>query len=389
MRGHGIADYPTERPPLPRGCAILTAINALPRPPEADRILVLRLGAVGDVVRTLPAASALRGAFPGALLAWLVEPPSRALLETQPWLDEVLVFPRDELRRALRRGRPDVALRTLRVFLGQLRSRRFDLVLDFHSILRSGLLARASGAPLRVAYARPYGREGAWVFANRRARLSAPRASRFERNAALVRFLGLEAATAPRPLHVADQVRSVVRDALGHGPAPVVVHPGTSNTTPHKRWTVAGYAFLARALAKREGVSTVVSHGPARDDRAFAEAVVEASEGTARLSPATPDLAHLAALFSLCRLFVGSDSGPLHVASLVRTPVVQLLGPTDPIENAPWRETPSRTVRVPVACSPCGRRGCAAATCMRVVAPEQVVAAARELLVAENEPGGR
>ena len=69
----------------------------------------------------------------------------------------------------------------------------------------------------------------------------------------------------------------------------------------------------------------------------------------------------------------------MHVASLVGTPVVQLLGPTDPVENAPWGETPSRQVRVPIACSPC-RRGCAAATCMRSISPDAVLAAARELL---------
>ena len=85
-------------------------------------------------------------------------------------------------------------------------------------------------------------------------------------------------------------------------------------------------------------------------------------------------------MFAASRLFIGSDSGPLHVASLVGTPVVQLLGPTDPVENAPWGETPSRQVRVPVPCSPC-RSGCAAVTCMRSIRPDAVLAAARELLM--------
>ena len=110
----------------------------------------------------------------------------------------------------------------------------------------------------------------------------------------------------------------------------------------------------------------MVSVGPARDDRAFAEAVVKAAGGAARLAPQTPGLGDLAALFARCRLYLGSDTGPLHVASLVGTPVVQLLGPTDPVENAPWPGTPSRTVRVQVACNPC-RRGCAAAPCMRLL----------------------
>ena len=96
---------------------------------------------------------------------------------------------------------------------------------------------------------------------------------------------------------------------------------------------------MARALREQEGLASVVSVGPARDDRAFAEAVVAASGGAAKLAPETPGLPDLAALFARCRLYLGSDSGPMHVASLVGTPVLQLLGPTDPVENAPWPGT--------------------------------------------------
>jgi ADP-heptose:LPS heptosyltransferase len=122
-----------------------------------------------------------------------------------------------------------------------------------------------------------------------------------------------------------------------------------------------------------------VTHGPARDDRAVAEAVVAASGGAARLAPETPSLADLAAVFAECRIVVGGDTGPLHIASLLGTPVVQLLGPTDPIENAPWPHTPSRSLRANLACSPC-RRGCAGADCMAAIPSDDVVAAARELL---------
>jgi ADP-heptose:LPS heptosyltransferase len=346
---------------------------------------VIRLGAVGDVVRTLPAASALRAAFAGAQLCWLVEPASASLLRGQPWLDEVLVFPRAELRAALRGGRLGRAAGIWRRFSAELRRRRFELVVDFHSILKSGLLAAASRAPRRAAYAPPYGRELSWLFANARAALDPPRASRFERNGALVRFLGVTAPPAARPLAIEPEAAArMQRELAGAAPA-VVVHPGTSDATPHKRWTPEGFGAVARALRDADGVSTLVSVGPARDDRAFAEAVVKAAAGAASLAPPTPGLGDLAALFARSRLYVGSDTGPLHVASLVGTPVVQLLGPTDPVENAPWPGTPSRTVRLPVACSPC-RRGCAAAPCMGRLPAAEVLAAARALL-ATGAPG--
>lgn len=374
---------PARDSPPPRS-AIVRCLNPLSAPPAAERVLLIRLGAVGDVVRTLPAASALRAALPRAQLAWLVEPPSATLVASQPWVDETIVFPRPELAAALRAGRLGALARRARAFAAELRARRFDLVVDFHAILKSGGLSLATGAPRRVSYARPYAREGAALFATDRARLERPKASRFERNDALVRFLGVDAPPAARPLSVPPEAMERLGKALGPGPAPAVLHPGTSDATPHKRWTVRGYAAVARALAE-QGVPCAVSVGPARDDRAFAEAVVEAAPGAARLAPPTPALPDLAALFAHARLYVGSDSGPLHVASLVGTPAVQLLGPTDPVENAPWTGTPSRSVRVPVGCSPC-RRGCRAATCMRVLPPERVIEAARALLAA---PGAR
>ncbi|MEE9607708.1 MAG: glycosyltransferase family 9 protein [Myxococcota bacterium] len=349
---------------------------------------MLRLGALGDVVRTLPAVSSLRRAYPGAHIAWLVEPPAASILREQPWIDEVLVFPRPALRGALRRCQLRTLLRALVPFLRALRGRRFDLVVDFHSILRSGVLSALSGAGQRVAYARPYGRELSPLCATHRARLAPERRSRFARNAGLVDYLVPGAQPASTPLRLDPAVRLRARRRLGAGPPRVAIHPGTSDATPYKRYTVEGYARVARALAKDEGVELLVTWGPAGDERAVAERIVEAAAGAARLAPPTPTLSDLAALFAACRLTIGSDTGPLHLAALVGTPVVQIFGPTDPIENAPYAATPSRSVRVPVPCSPC-RRGCAAATCMRSIPPAAVIAASRELLAPRPTAGVR
>jgi len=361
--------------------AISTCTNPRPAPPRAERILVIRLGAVGDVVRTLPAAAALRAAYPDARLAWLVEPASASVLAGQPWLDEVILFPRERLRHALRRGHPRELAREAAAIRRQLRAGRFDLVVDFHAILKSGVLARLSNAPRRVSYARPVAREGAAWFATEHARLPPAKRSRFERNEALVRYLGIEAPLPARPLAVPAAAVERIERALGPGPAPVVIHPGTSDATPHKRWTPAGYGAVARALAA-EGIPALVSAGPAESDRAIVEAVLAAAGGAARAAPTTPGLLDLAALFARSRLYLGGDSGPMHVASLVGTPVVQLLGPTDPVENAPYPGTPSRTVRVQIACNPC-RRGCDAALCMRMIAEATVLRAIRELLASD------
>jgi heptosyltransferase-2 len=369
------------------------------RVPVADRILVIRLGALGDVVRTLPAFRSLRAGYPRARISWLVERKAAGVLAGQPGIDEVLIFPREELVAHLRRGGLSSLVREARRFQRELRGCRFDLVVDFHAILKSGVISLASGAPLRVGYSRPIARELAWLFANRRARPVSRHASRFERNAALVRLLGLEvgweqggegseaSSFSASPLSLDPDALSRIDAWLGDGPPPIVIHPGTSDSTPYKRYTVEGYAQVAQALNEGgRGTPVIVTAGPGPGEQTLAREVVQASLGAARLGPETPDFADLAALYSRSRLFVGSDTGPLHVASLVGTPVVQILGPTDPVQNAPYAGTPSRSVRVPLACSPC-RRGCAAASCMCLIPPLAIVSAAHGLLSPEAPSG--
>ena len=346
---------------------------------------MIRLGAVGDVVRTLPAVSALRAAYGEAQITWLVEPAASSVLSAQPWIDRVLVFPRDRIRAALRGGRVATLAAELSAFLRPLRMQRFDLVLDFHAILKSGLLALATGAPRRASFARPFARELSWLFATERARLRPAHASRFERNDGLLRFLGVPLRHDPAPLRVPSEASARMRAALGPGPPPLAVHPGTSPDTPHKRWSPAAYAEVIRTLHGERGLQAVVSFGPDPAERAVAADVVRRSLGAARLAPETASLGELAALFAASRLYLGGDTGPMHVASLVGTPVLQILGPTDPVENAPWPGVASRSVRAGLPCSPC-RRGCAAAACMGAVPPEAVVAAARELLDAMAGP---
>ncbi len=345
------------------------SLDPLRAPPAADRILVIRLGALGDVVRTLPAVSSLRAGYAGAELCWLVEPRAAGAVVGQPWVDEVLIFPREALREARQRRAWQTAARTLAEFARKLRRHRFDLVLDFQALARSALLARLTGAPRRISYAPPFGRELAWLLASDRVRLAPARVSRFARNQALVRHLGIRAEPAEHPFAVDPVASARMAAALGVGPAPVALHPGSSQAAAAKRYPLPALARLARALREQCAVDCIATWGPTPGERDAAEALVAASGGAARLAPETPSVAELAALLAVCRLFIGADSGPLHVASLVHTPVVQILGPADPVEDAPWPGTPSRSVG-----SPRGTSG--------AVAPEAVLAAARELLEA-------
>ncbi|MCH2172384.1 glycosyltransferase family 9 protein [Myxococcota bacterium] len=330
-------------------------------------------------MRTLPAVAGLRSAYAGAHLAWLVEEPASSALEGQPWIDEVLVFPRRKLLEALRRGRIGLFLEDLSRFVRMLRSRRFELVLDFHSLFRSSMLGLISGARRRVGYAPPTGREFSWLFAHDLVDIDAKGISRFERNAGMNQYLGIDDSVSRQAFVVDDEIRERMAKTLPEDRPTVVLHPGTSSSTLHKRWNVASYAKVAKELRDRDGVHCIVTCSSDLREASLARELVDASEGAANLAEPTRSLGELAALLASCQLLIASDTGPLHIASLAGTPVVQLLGPTHPVENAVYRGTPSRTVSARMECSPC-RRGCADVTCMRLIEPSSVLVAARQLL---------
>ncbi len=352
-------------------------------PPKADRLLVIRLGALGDVVRTLPAVKALRSLYPGAHLTWLVEPASARVVDAAGIVDETLIFPRADLMEALRAGDGLSLVQQGGSFLRRLRRRRVEIVLDFHGILKSGLFAYASGASIRYGYARGVAREFAELFVNHRVQLPDSRVSRYARNAALVQALapgvhlptGMQlAATSLAAARLTARLRVSGRE---HAEGFVLIHPGTSLAARHKRYAASAWARVAQRLADR-GVEVWIASGVERDERILVDRILRDSSGAARPAPETRSFDDLLALLARASVFASGDTGPLHAASMVGVPVVQLLGPTDPIENAPGPGSPSRRVHAPLICSPC-RRGCTEAACMKVLSPEAVVEAILDL----------
>jgi len=342
----------------------------------ADRVLVLRLGALGDVVRTRFAFPALRALYPRAQIDWLVEDRAAAGLTGIVGLDRVVTLPRREMRP----GRPVALARATRRALRDLRDRRYDLAVDFHGILKSALLARGAGIPQRVGYAAPLGREGSPALYTHRVALGSDPLPRFERNAALVRYLGGEPDGRVPPLDLPPDAG----DGLGSLPERFyVIHPGTSPGTSYKRWEERRFAEVAARLAQHTGVPSLVTWGPVRGERECAEQVVELSGDAARLAPETGSVAALLELLRRGTLFIGGDSGPMHLAALAGLPLVVVFGPTDPVENAPFDGSGLRVLRRDVGCNPC-REGCPVRSCMAAVEAAEVAEAALEVLAARS-----
>jgi len=360
-------------------------------PPEnrAPRLLIVRLSALGDVLHALPVLSALRARFPQARIDWAVEDRAAALLEARTDLDDVLVFPRRRLDAALR-GIPSPLEvgRAAGGFIREMRAREYDVALDLQGNLKSGAVLRASGAALRFGPDRREAREGSQIFSQRRA--SPPRSARHrvERNLALASALVGERLPYVHPgFPVAAEAEAEAGRILadqGVGPRGfVVLQPGTSGFGAFKRWPAERFAALGRRLVA-DGWTVVLTHGPGEEGLA---ASIGAQAGGAIALVTTPSLAVLAAVIRRAGAFVAADTGPLHLAALVGTPLVGLFGPKDPAIYGPYGLRADGTpgvlevlTQADVACRPCTLRRCADPLCMRTLAPERVHAAVRALL---------
>lgn len=367
----------------------MTSHSSMPTEPgtardaPAERILVVRLSALGDVVHALPLLDALRRARPGAHIGWLVEERAATLLEGHPQIDRLWVAPRHELTGLLLRGRFLAAARRLREFVRELRGAGYGVAIDVQCNLRSALLTWASGARRRIGFERPFAKEGSRWLASERVVPDAERRLKVERNLELLRPLGIDGAGARACVAIADASRSRARSffaRLGPGPA-IALHPGVSDFGALKRWPTERYAALAQALRREHGAHCVVTWGPG--DRVRAERVVRESGGAAVLAPETAVILDLAALYERCDAVVGSDTGPIHLAAALGVPVVGLYGPKDPAVYAPWDARTGRAAPVvwkQVHCSPCTRRRCGNVICMPAIQVADVEAAVRRTL---------
>jgi heptosyltransferase-1 len=361
--------------------------------PRFNSLLIVRLSAMGDIIHTLPAAAALRQAFPHATLGWLMEerwaelmctlryPRSGRRSPERPLVDRVHTVNLAEWRRALFSFN---TLQQMAVGLSELRGVKYDAVIDFQGAVRSALLAHWSGT--RTVYGDAQPRE----------------------NAASM-FYSRQVETDGR--HVVEQALDLAWAVIGHtrngtggglgliGPGeqklPEAEFPmdpdaekkissetaGVSDFTilnpgagwGAKQWPVERYGAVAKELA-RDGIRSLVNFGPGEEDLAMA--VEAASGGSARRISCS--IAELISLTRRARLLIGGDTGPMHLAAALKVPVVAIFGPTNPARNGPFG-TQSIVLRSASSLTDHSRRREPELGLLEI-SPEEVTAAARTLL---------
>jgi ADP-heptose:LPS heptosyltransferase len=330
------------------------------------------------VVFTTPAIRALRRRFPHAHLAYIVEPAAAPVVLNNPHLDDVIVAPR---ARGLSGTIADVALGR------RLKSARYDVAIDFHGGPRASLLTWLSGAPVRIGY-EIAGRS--WMYTRCIAR---PREFR-RRHSVENQWELLAALDIPPPERSIDAVEmpidvtaaaDVAHRLIGGGVRPgdevVVVHVSAGN--PFRRWPLEHFVQLVARLAAADPERrVVVTSGPSEGDAAArviagARSRLDAEAVGRVLSCGDFSLPELRALLDRAALFIGGDSGPLHIAATTTVSVVGLYGPTLPVRSAPWRSDAYATESVDAGelpCRPCDQRVCVPGDfrCLTRIEPEHV-----------------
>jgi len=348
----------------------------LDTPPAS--ILVVRLSSRGDVVFATSMIPALRNAFPEARITWVVEEESRDVVEGNPRLDRVLVLPRTGWKRMLRAGRMGSFAVSLRAFLHELRSERYDLALDVQGILRSGLVARLSGAHRRIGLGSKEG-SGIWmhdVVESTGHGLDRVSSEYFH----LACRLGLDPEEFPMDVTLPEDTRVLATrrleaQGLSEGGFVVLV-PFT--TRPQKHWFDERWAELATRIERGFGLPVAILGGPA--DRAAMEAITARSDAALHDLVGRTSLGEAVAIVGRAAAVVGVDTGLTHMAIAARRPVVALFGSTLPYLTTP--ESVSRILHHEIHCSPCRKNPICGGdwTCMRALDVGRVEAALGEVL---------
>jgi len=299
----------------------MVAVYRIAMSERDERYLVVRLTALGDILHTVPAVAALRAAHATSRIDWVVDSKWAPVLEGCPAIDDVIPFDRRSVWRAAE-------------CVQRLRENRYSCAIDFQGLYKSSLLAALSGARRRIGFDRGWAREeGAAMFYSERVIPTGRHVA--ELNYSLAERVGASRPATPKyPLHVpaggAASVRARLHD-LGIDREYIVVGPGGSWRA--KCWPAERYGQFCREFEKRNSMKMVVIHGPG--EKSIAEEAVRAA-APARPAILATTIEELMGLLAHARCVVAADSGPLHLAGALGTPVVGLFGPTNPSRNGPF-----------------------------------------------------
>lgn len=322
-------------------------------------VLIVRLGALGDIVHTIPAVAAIRKAFADAQIDWLVDRKHRDIVDLVTVVDRVIAIDSNSLA-----GWSE-AIRLIR-------QTKYNAAIDLQGLLKSAVFARASGADHVIGFSIYHLREKtARPFYSTTADVDEEHI--ILRNLRLLRAIDVETTEIAFPLRVPDSdAVKQLRERIPADRAIALINPGAA--WPNKRWPPEHFGGLASFIRDECHMTPVILWGPGEES--LAEGVVTVSAGAAVKAPATR-VTDIVALARAASLFVSGDTGPLHIAAAVGTPIVALFGPTDPARNGPFRAEDISISRYQACSCHYDRRCHESAWCLADISVAEVCAAVK------------
>jgi len=325
--------------------------------------LIVRLGALGDVVHAMPVVDALRRRWPEARVDWLVDPRYVDVVRLVDGVGRAIAF---DPRGFLASGERSATVATIRT----IRHERYDAVFDLQGLVKSASVARLAGGEQTIGFSRAHLREPASRFFYTRT-IDVPDGLHvISKNLTLLTSVGVERAEPKFSLKLPTLASAErVREHFGSA-GYVAINPGAA--WPNKRWPPERFGQIAARIRDMYRLRSLVVWGPGEET--MADAVVMASDGAAERAPVTK-IVDLFALFRGARLAIAGDTGPLHIATAVGTPVVALFGPTDPVRNGPFRAEDVSVSRMNVCVCHYERRCRRAMPCIDDISVDEVMSA--------------
>lgn len=342
-------------------------------------ILIIKLSAVGDVVHTLPALAELRRLYPQAHITWVIEEAAADLITGHPALDQVLISGRKRWLMAFRQGRYAEACQEGLAFLKTLRDRPYDLVIDFHGLFKSAILAGLSSGRRKLGYNSL--QEGSRFFYNEKIPEDMGKHA-VDRYLDFLRHLGAEPGPPEFLIPETDANRKRAATLLRECGIDagrdrfIAVNPVALWET--KLWDQRKFAELAQRMSEELNIPVILTGSAA--EKPHLDGIQQVMKNPIANLAGQTSLRDLASLYRLATLVVTTDSGPMHIAVAVGTPVVALFGPTDPARTGPYG-TGHTVIRRELSCSPCLLKQCPSRRCMEEITVDDVFDVVRKQMI--------
>jgi heptosyltransferase I len=348
---------------------------------DSKKILIIRLSAIGDVVDVLPALRYLRSNFPESRISWLVEDRASAILSDHPDLNEVIVFPRKKWQREILKISKTIStLSDILSFYRKLHDEHYDLVLDFQGNLKSGIMDLITGTENRVGFGKGFCKEFNYLFTMYKVYPQNEREHRIDKNLSLLKGIGFNAEFQNPELPVSKLDHEYISKFIDENnkcPIPlIIVNPCTSEYGSYKRWSTLNYARLADMILEKYDVKVVFIWGP--NELEIVNEIISQMKQKASVSCKTT-IKQLIELIRCADLFIGGDTGPLHIASTLCIPTMAIFGPKDPMLYGPYHEN-TAIINKELPCSPCRDRTCSDPECLTTILPEEVFQGVNKLM---------